>query len=165
MSAMHYRQQPKRTPRWRGAGGAVAGVLLAAVAVVCLSILLPLTASTRVAVREITLVTRDMAFYLEGGTVPNPTIRLDAGEEVRFILRNLDPGIAHNLAIEGWELETAYLDADASTTLRLRVPEQPGSQTYVCVPHREMMRGVIEVVAGGAPSAQRRQGDRRQKET
>ncbi len=148
MSAMHYRQQAGRTLRWGGAGGAAAGVLLAAVAVVGLSILLPLTVSTRAAVREIRLVTRDMAFYLEGGTVPNPTIRLHAGEEVRFILRNLDPGIAHNLAIEGWELETAYLDADASATLRVHVPEQPGRQTYLCVPHREMMHGVIEVVAG-----------------
>ena len=150
MSALHNREQPDpgQTPRWRGARGAVTGVLLAGVVVVCLSILLPLTASTRPPVRDITLVARDMAFYLEGGTVPNPTIRLDAGEEVRFILRNLDPGIAHNLAIEGWELATAYLDANASATLHVRVPEQPGRQVYVCVPHREMMRGVIEVVAG-----------------
>ena len=147
MSVNHYRDQPGRTPQWRGARGAVAGVLLSAVAVVCLFILLPLTASSRTPVREITLVARDMAFYLEGGSVPNPTIRLDAGEEVRFILRNLDPGVAHNLAIEGWALETAPLDADASATFRVRAPEQPGSQTYVCVPHREMMRGVIEVVA------------------
>jgi len=146
MSSTH-RQEPGRAPRWGGARGAAAGALLAGVALVCLSILLPLRASTRpVAVREITLVTHDMAFYLEGGTVPNPTIRLGAGEEVRFILRNLDPGIAHNLAIEGWEIETPYLDADASATLRVRVPEQLGRQAYVCAPHREMMSGVIEVV-------------------
>ena len=148
MSARHNRHwQLDRTRRWLGAGGAVAGVLLATAAVGCLFILLPLTASTRTAVREITLVTRDMAFYLEGDTVANPTIRLEVGEEVRFILRNLDPGFAHNLAIEGWELETAHLDADASATFRVRVPERPGSQTYLCVPHREMMRGVIEVLA------------------
>ena len=147
MSSTHDQWHPGQTSRWRGARGAVTGVRLAGVAIVGLSILLPLTASTRPAVREISLVARDMAFYLEGGTVPNPTIRLDAGEEVRFILRNLDPGIAHNLAIEGWELETAYLDADASATLRVRVPAQPGRQAYVCVPHRQMMHGVIEVVA------------------
>jgi len=140
--------RPGRMWRWRGASGAVAAVLLAALTVVLLSVLLPLTASTRAAVRDITLVTRDMAFYLEGGSVPNPTIRLEPGEEVRFILRNLDPGIAHNLAIDGWHLETASLEADASATLRVRAPDQPGRQTYVCAPHREMMRGVIEVVAG-----------------
>ena len=149
MSSTHHRQQPGRTPWWHGARGAVAGVLLAAVAVVCLFILLPLTASSRVAVREITLVTRDMAFYLEGDTVPNPTIRVVAGEEVRFVLRNLDPGIAHNLVIKGWALETAYLDAGASATFRVRVPAQPGTLTYFCVPHREMMGGVLEVVARG----------------
>ena len=144
-----YRREPGRTRRWGGARGAVARALLAGVALVCLSILLPLRASTRpAAIREITLVTRDMAFYLEGGTVPNPTIRLGAGEEVRFILRNLDPGIAHNLAIEEWEIETPRLDADASAILRIRVPEQLGQRAYVCTPHREMMRGVIEVVAG-----------------
>ena len=147
MSSTH-RQEPGRTQRWGGARGAVAGVLLAGVALVCLSILLPLRASSRPVVREITLVTRDMAFYLEGGTVPNPTIRLSAGEEVRFILRNLDPGIAHNLAIEGWEIETPHLDADALATVRVRVPEQLGRQAYVCAPHREMMGGVIEVLAG-----------------
>jgi plastocyanin len=89
-----------------------------------------------------------MAFYLEGGSVPNPTIRLETGEEVRFILRNIDPGIAHNLVIDGWDLETMSLEMDASATLRVSAPEQPGRQTYVCAPHREMMRGVIEVVAG-----------------
>ena len=149
MLAHHYRQRSGQTRRWRGARGAVAGVLLAAVAVVGVAVLLPLTANTRPVVRDITLEARDMAFYLEGGTVPNPTIRLEAGEEVRFILRNLDPGIAHNLAIDGWQLETAYLDANASATLRVRAPEQPGSQTYVCYPHREMMHGLIEVVARG----------------
>ena len=144
----HVQGQPGRSSRWRGARGTVAGVLLAAVAVACLVVLLPLTASTRaVAVREIALVTRDMAFYLEGDTVPNPTIRLEAGEEVRFIVRNLDPGIVHNLAIEGWGLETPYLDAERSTTVHVRVPEQLGTQAYLCPPHRAMMGGVIEIVA------------------
>ena len=146
MSSTH-RLESGSITRWRGARGAVTGALLAGVTLVCLSILLPLRAGTRPAVRDITLVTRDMAFYLEGGTVRNPTIRLAAGEEVRFILRNLDPGMAHNLAIEGWEVETAQLDVDASASLRVRVPEQSSRQAYVCAPHREMMRGVIEVVA------------------
>ena len=149
MSATCHVQGPRGpSSRWRGARGTVAGVLLAAVAVAGLIVLLPLTAGTRVvAVREIALVTRDMAFYLEGDAAPNPTIRLEAGEEVRFILRNLDPGIVHNLAIEGWGLETPFLDAERSTTVRVRAPEQLGTQAYVCLPHREMMGGVIEIVA------------------
>ena len=153
MSTTRARQRHRRTSRWGGAQGAA---VLAVVAVGGLAILLPLSASSRASVREITLEARDMAFYLEGGTVPNPTLRLEAGEEVRLVLRNLDPGIAHNLAIEGWSLETAYLDANASATLRLRAPEQPDRQTYVCAPHREMMGGVIEVVATGRARQTRR---------
>ena len=153
-ATQHRLRESERSPRWRGAGGAVAGVPLAAAAAVCLLVLLPLTASTRPAVRDITLVARDMAFYVEGDTAPNPTIRLDTGEEVRFILRNLDPGIAHNLAIEGWQLETVSLEAGATTTLRVRAPAQPGRQAYICVPHREMMRGVIEVVPPGTLARQ-----------
>ncbi len=146
----HVQSHRGRSSRWHGARGAVAGVLLVAVVAACQLILLPMSASTReVAIREIGLVTRDMAFYLEGDTVANPTIRLEAGEDVRFIVRNLDPGMVHNLAIEGWDLETPYLDAKRSATVRVRAPEQLGTQAYVCLPHREMMGGVIEIVARG----------------
>ena len=115
--------------------------------VVGLLVLLPMTASTGEAVREITLVTKDMAFYLEGDPAPNPTIRLAAGEEVRLNLLNLDRGFKHNLAIDGWNVETVSLDADESTVVRIRAPDQAGQQPYICSPHREMMHGVIEIVS------------------
>ena len=121
--------------------------LATAVIVVGLFILLPMTASTGAAVRQINLVTKDMAFYLEGDPAPNPTIRLTAGEQVRFNILNLDYGLAHNLAIDGWSVETAYLNADELAVVHVRVQEQLGSQAYVCSPHREMMHGFIEVVA------------------
>ena len=43
--------------------------------------------------REITLVARDMAFYLSEQTQagPNPTLQLKVGEQVRIVLRNQDP--------------------------------------------------------------------------
>ncbi len=129
-----------------GAGGAVAAVLVAAIGLLCVVLLLPLTASTSTAVREIALVTRDMAFYLEGESEPNPTIQLRAGEEVRFTVLNRDPGLTHNLAVEAWGLETRYLENEASTTVLVRAPARPGRQVYVCVPHDKMMRGIIEVV-------------------
>ena len=111
-----------------------------------LFLLLPLAAPSTPVAREITLVTRDMAFYLEGDTRPNPTIRLQAGERVRFVLRNLAPGIDHNLAIDDWGLATRTIEADTVTTLELEAPAGSGTQSYTCSPHREMMRGVIEVV-------------------
>ena len=122
-------------------------VLTTVVIVVGLFIWLPMTASTGAAVRQINLVTKDMAFYLEGDPAPNPAIRLTAGEQVRFNILNLDYGLVHNLAIEGWSVETTYLDADESAVVYVRAQEQVGRQAYVCSPHREMMRGIIEIVA------------------
>ena len=117
-----------------------------AVGAVSLLLLLPLTASTRTAVRDITLVVRDMAFYLDGGSEPNPTIQVRTGETVQLTLLNRDPGLKHNLTIEALGLDMPHLETDASMKVRLRAPSRPGRLPYVCAPHSEMMRGVIEVV-------------------
>ena len=141
------RNQGVRGPGgWSAARGAVTAVAAVAVALVCLFVLLPMPASTQAAIREITLETRNMAFYLAGDDTPNPTIRLRAGEEVRFVLRNRDRGIKHNLAIDGWGLVSTTVAAQTTTTLRVRAPKRVGTQVYTCTPHREMMRGVLEVV-------------------
>jgi plastocyanin len=139
-------QRKPRVGRWgRGRGAAIAVATLA-VGAVGLLLLLPLTASTRTAVRDITLVVRDMAFYLDGGSKPNPTIQVRTGETVQLTLLNRDPGLKHNLTIEALGLDMPYLKTDASMTVRLRAPSRPGRLPYVCAPHSEMMRGVIEVV-------------------
>ena len=138
----------ERARRRHGTRGAVAAVLVAAVGLLCVVLLLPLTASTTDSAREITLVTRNMAFYLEGGTEPNPTIRVRAGEEVRFTVLNRDPGFAHNFVVDAWDLETSFIETEASTTVVVRAPARPGRREYVCMPHGKMMRGVIEVVGG-----------------
>ena len=133
-----------RVGRWgRGAVIAVATLALGAVS---LFLLLPLTASTRTAVRDITLVVRDMAFYLDGGSEPNPTIQVRTGETVQLTLLNRDPGLKHNLTIEALWLDMPHLETDASMKVRLRAPSRPGRLPYVCAPHSEMMHGVIEVV-------------------
>ena len=133
--------------RRRSDACSVAAMAVVVFVVVGLLVLLPMTASTGATAREITLVTRDMAFYLEGDPAPNPTIRLAAGEEVRLTLLNLDRGFKHNLAIDGWNIETVSLDADESTVVRIQAPDQAGRQPYICSPHSEMMRGVIEIVS------------------
>ena len=133
-----------RVGRWgRGAVIAVATLALGAVS---LFLLLPLTASTRTAVRDITLVVRGMAFYLDGGSEPNPTIQVRTGETVQLTLLNRDPGLKHNLTIEALGLDMPHLETDASMKVRLRAPSRPGRLPYVCAPHGEMMHGVIEVV-------------------
>ena len=133
--------------RRRSGACSVAAMAVVVFVVVGLLVLLPMTASTGAAAREITLVTRDMAFYLEGDSAPNPTIRLAAGEEVRLTLLNLDRGFNHNLAIDGWNIETVSLDANESTVVRIQAPDQAGRQPYICSPHSEMMHGVIEIVS------------------
>ena len=133
-----------RVGRWgRGAVIAVATLALGAVS---LFLLLPLTASTRTAVRDITLVVRGMAFYLDGGSEPNPTIQVRTGETVQLTLLNRDPGLKHNLTIEALGIDMPHLETDASMKVRLRAPSRPGRLPYVCAPHSEMMHGVIEVV-------------------
>jgi plastocyanin len=137
----------RAAPRY-GARGAVAVVLLAAVGLLYVVLLLPLNASTPDSVREVTLVARNMAFYLEGGTEPNPTIQVRAGEEVRFTVLNRDPGFAHNFVVDAWDLKTPLVETEASTTVVVRAPARSSRQAYVCTPHDKMMRGVIEVVGG-----------------
>ncbi len=102
--------------------------------------------------REITLVARDMAFYLSEQTQagPNPTLQLEVGEQVRIVLRNQDPGIVHSFAIEPWNvlLTSRYDKAEAeAASVLVRAPRRPGRYEYVCTPHSTLMAGVIEVVA------------------
>jgi plastocyanin len=99
--------------------------------------------------REITLHSRDMAFYLPGGTVPNPTLRLAAGEEVRFTLVNDEAGMQHDLAVEGTGVLVAALPVAAGSrgSARFVAPERPGRYPYVCTMHGQMMRGTLEVTA------------------
>ncbi len=139
-------QRRPRVGRWGRDRGAMTAVLTLAVGAVSLLLLLPLAASTRTAVRDITLVARDMAFYLDGGSEPNPTIQVRTGETVQLTVLNRDPGLKHNLTIEALGLDMPLLETDASMRVRLRAPSRPGRLPYVCAPHSEMMRGVIEVV-------------------
>ena len=98
--------------------------------------------------REITLVARDMAFYLSEQTQagPNPTLQLKVGEQVRIVLRNQDPGIVHTFAIKPWNASMT-LRHDETASMLVRAPRRPGRYEYVCTPHSTMMAGVIEVVA------------------
>jgi plastocyanin len=130
----------------RDASGTTRAVLAAAAfAVIGLGALMPLVATPRAEPREIVLVARDMAFYLEGSDTPNPTLTLAPGEEVRVVVRNQDPGFAHDFAVRSLGASIEPLAGGASGTLRLRAPASPGRHEYVCRPHAQMMRGIIDV--------------------
>ena len=117
-------------------GTAVVVLLLGALAV----------AVTRPAPRDVTLVVRGMAFYLEDGDgLPNPTIRLKAGERVRITLRNEERGIRHDFAVPSMQEALEPIGWNESAEVVFVVPDTPGSYDYWCRPHMLMMRGKIIV--------------------
>jgi hypothetical protein len=120
------------------------GVVLTAAAVV-VSFLPMLASSDLDKAREIRLVARDMTFYLEGSTEPNPTLAFRAGEKVRLILKNEDAGIDHNFSIPTWDASTRLLEGRGEDAIEFKVPKRKGSEKYTCTPHSEMMRGTIRI--------------------
>lgn len=95
--------------------------------------------------REVRLVARDMAFYLPGGDLPNPTLRLAAGERVRIVLENDDPGMMHDLVAQGLGVATPLIERGGTAGVELRVPGTPGTHEYLCSLHPVLMRGLVEV--------------------
>ena len=118
--------------------------VVGAVAVLLVLALLPVMSKSPS--REVTLVVRGMAFYVDGQfDAPNPTIRAPAGETVRVVLRNEDRGITHDFAIPalGEAIEPIQWNERAAITFDL--PSTPGEYDYVCQPHQVMMKGKILV--------------------
>jgi plastocyanin len=96
--------------------------------------------------REIRIVVNDMTFYIEGQNEPNPMLRLRAGEQIRLVLHNEDPGMSHDFAVTSWQVQTPLLsERGAEAVVTFRVPERPGTYTYNCTPHADIMRGNIQV--------------------
>jgi plastocyanin len=96
--------------------------------------------------REITLVVRDMTFYVEGDREqPNPLITLRRGERVRVVLQNDERGMTHDFALPALGVATDLLDWKERDEVTFTVPDQPGTYEYVCSPHRLMMKGTLKV--------------------
>lgn len=125
------------------------GALLLFFLVVCGGVALSVRAAVRPDPRALTLIARDMAFYLPGDPVPNPRLIAERGEELRITLRNEDRGMAHDLAVPSGngslEATPVLRRVGTSADLTVRVPDQPGEYEYLCNLHARMMRGVLEV--------------------
>ena len=105
-----------------------------------------LTAVTRTPAREITLVARGMAFFLESDpAIPNPTLMLKAGERVRITLRNEERGFTHDFAVPAIDAATDLINWNQDADVTFDAPDRPGTYDYVCEPHAMMMRGRIIV--------------------
>ena len=102
-------------------------------------------ALTRPAPREVTLVARGMAFYLENSDLPNQTLTFKAGERVRIVLRNQDRGNSHNVVVPAVSAEFQPIGWNQSADVVLTVPDTPGTYEYWCRPQMMMMKGTIIV--------------------
>jgi plastocyanin len=133
-------------------GRRVPGTAVALVALAVLVVaLIPVMTQARPD-REIHLVARGMAFYLEGEpAVANPTLELAAGERVRIVLRNDEQGMVHDFAVSALSVDTDRLAWRQRGEVTLVVPDRPGSYEYVCSPHRLLMRGVVRIAPHRSP--------------
>jgi hypothetical protein len=111
--------------------------------------LIPIAVSSGVepSVREIRLVARNMTYYVEGATDPNPILHLRRGEQVRIVLTNNDPGMIHDFGIDALRIRTRLIDdkSNGNGTVLFTAPDTPLEATYSCTPHTQMMRGTIRV--------------------
>jgi plastocyanin len=127
-------------------GRRVSGKAVAAVAVLFVLVAGLLPVLTKARAREVTLVARDMAFYLEEeGTTPNPVIVAKPGETIRVVLVNRDWGVTHDFALPAVEASTDLIDWNEQDEVTFDVPDEPGTYEYVCRPHLLMMKGTLRV--------------------
>jgi plastocyanin len=110
------------------------------------AVTLPRIVSSREAVRDVTVVVRNMAYYVDGENTPNPALRFAAGEQVRLTLRNEDRGMSHDFSVKAWGVATKVLDGKGQDTVTFRVPRGSNvSTSYTCTPHTAMMNGAIVI--------------------
>ncbi len=98
--------------------------------------------------REVVIVAEDMSFTvsaqnLEG--IKNPTLNFIRGEKISILFRNNDPGIRHDLIIEGLGIKTSILSYGESERIILRVPDNVGTRSYYCTFHKLMLIGLIVI--------------------
>jgi hypothetical protein len=126
-------------------GRKISGKAVTAVAAaLVVAALLPVM--TKAPDREIRLVVRGMAFYLDGDfTHPNPVIEMRRGENVRIEVRNEARGLTHDFAVPQLGEATNLLDWNEADAVSLEAPDRPGTYQYVCNPHMAMMKGTLKV--------------------
>ena len=105
-----------------------------------------LLALPRVPEREITLIAKGMAFYIEGDpATANPTITVKAGERVRVVLRNEDRGFVHDFAVPAVDTAVDQVRWNQASATTFDMPAAPGTYEYICGPHQLMMHGTLVV--------------------
>ena len=121
-------------------------VKLIAIIAACVVVGALVAAMTRTPDREIRLVAKGMAFYLESDpSTPNPTITVDAGERVRIVLRNDDRGFVHDFAVPAIDEGLDQVGWNKTNSTTFDMPDASGTYRYICRPHELMMSGTLIV--------------------
>jgi plastocyanin len=122
------------------AGGIIIGIAALA------ATLLPMLASSELEKsRDVHIVIRDMAFYLDGQGEANPTLVFRAGERVRLFVRSEDAGMDHDFVVRTWKVRSNTVHGRGETAVTIKVPRETGIEAYHCTPHAAKMRGTIRV--------------------
>ena len=97
---------------------------------------------------EITVRAREMAFYVDGQTTPNPTLTLPPARRVRLTFVNEDIGVDHDLVLAGLGVISSVLPGDGSSqVLRFKTPDRSVDGAYKCSLHLRMMSAALRVRA------------------
>ena len=91
-------------------------------------------------IRSIVLEIQNMAFRNN-----NPTIYLNRGETVKFVIHNLDRGMKHNFTIEGTDLRTPLLEYNEKGSILFTAPTTEDERVYFCIPHALHMKGLLRI--------------------
>lgn len=117
---------------------------LAAIMILATGLLPAMT--TKAPPRQVTLVAKGMAFYVEGdGRSANPPIEARVGETLRVVLRNQERGVTHDFAVPAVDAATRALNWNEEDDVTFDVPGEPGTYEYICRPHVLMMKGQLIV--------------------
>jgi len=95
-------------------------------------------------VREMTLVAKEMAFYLEGSNLPNPPLMFHIGEEVRIRFINQDFGMLHDVAFNELGVATGKVRYGEEAVVEFR-PKLLKESEYLCTFHPAAMKGKLLV--------------------
>jgi plastocyanin len=126
-------------------GHRVSATLIGTIAVL-MSVIALLPALSSTPTRDVTLVVKGMAFYLENDPhTPNPTIDVKAGERVRVVVKNQDRGLTHDFAVPVVGAVMKEITWNQTGRVVFTMPNETGTYEYMCQPHRLMMRGTIRV--------------------
>jgi heme/copper-type cytochrome/quinol oxidase subunit 2 len=121
-----------------------AGGIVAVIAIV--ATLLPMVASSEWdPKRDVHLVIRDMAYYVDGKGDPNPTLEFRRGERVRLRVTSEDAGMEHDFVMKNLKVATKLIEGRGTEVVNIRMPKQAGTDTYFCTPHSAKMRGTIVI--------------------